>query len=236
MFKDAIEILAACCLFVALACGVAIFIAIRNADAGITEARRLAQDTPKQIAAGLADLEKQVLAKVDPVTTQAATTERAAIALLNAVRAEIPVAKTAVTTEAAKLNTNADAITGSVALIAGFRTDVKPTIAGLNLLMARNSLPAELLGTLGATKVTMGEVAKTMQVVKAEAPATAKAIRESAQGTAASTANASKLIADTDDFVLSTQDLIYGKHSFWQRLRAFVWAIANLGVKSAPAW
>lgn len=71
-------------------------------------------------------------------------------------------------------------MTASVERVAGIRDDIQPTIAGANLLMRRDALPAQLLGTLGATKVTMGRVAKMSIAVEREVPA----ITESVKGTA----------------------------------------------------
>lgn len=56
------------------------------------------------------------------------------------------------------LNNRIDEVTSSVV---GIREDVQPSIAGMNLLMQRDALPAQVLGTLGATKVAMGQIAKT---------------------------------------------------------------------------
>jgi len=64
----------------------------------------------------------------------------------------------------------ASAIDLSVQEVAKVRQDIAPAIAGLNLLMQRNALPAELLGTLGAAKVTAGETAQTMRTVRDAMP------------------------------------------------------------------
>lgn len=56
------------------------------------------------------------------------------------------------------LNQRLEDITGTVVKV---REDIQPTIQGVNLLMRRDALPAQILGTLGATKVAMGQIAQT---------------------------------------------------------------------------
>lgn len=58
-------------------------------------------------------------------------------------------------------------VTGTVV---GLREDIQPSIQGMNLLMRRDALPAQVLGTLGATKVAMGQIAQTSIKFEESAP------------------------------------------------------------------
>lgn len=91
-------------------------------------------------------------------------------------------------------------MTRSVEEVAAIRGDVRPAIEGANLLMRRDALPAQLLGTLGATKVTMGRVAQMSIAVEKEVPAivasakgTAKSLEKTAESTERTAANVQKM-------------------------------------------
>jgi hypothetical protein len=59
----------------------------------------------------------------------------------------------------------------ALARVDTFTATVKPTVDGMNLMMRPNAVPAQVLGVLGATKVTMGAVAKTSITIEKATPA-----------------------------------------------------------------
>jgi uncharacterized phage infection (PIP) family protein YhgE len=178
--------------------------------------------------------------ELSPVLKNAATAEAQANGLLSDVRRELPAIKTSLQDGILGLTAAADSLGASAAEISKIHEDLRPAVAGVNQLFRRDELPKSipaLVRDLRLTATESAETAKTIRdVVKNEAGPTAQAIRKSAEGTATSTANASALIADSDTFVKLTTDLIYGKRTFWQRMRAFMWGVASLGARTAGAW
>lgn len=79
----------------------------------------------------------------------------------------------------------------------GLRNDIAPSIAGLNLLMQRNALPAEILGTLGAAKVTAGETAQTMKDVRDALPAILTGVNEVVENSGKATAASAEAAQQT---------------------------------------
>lgn len=198
-------------------------------------------DAPNRLDA----ISKQVDGKLDPLVKQYAEVgaslagaARQLDGLIADVRKEIPTVKESLTVESSFVNKKLDAVQADVAQLSSVALQLDPLLT--ETTHAIRDLHPQLLGTVAAFKVTVGETAQTMKTVrdtvKAEAGPTAQAVRESAQGTAKSTDAAAKLIEHSDEFVVLTKDLIYGRKSFWARVRAFLWGVAQLGVRTSAAW
>ena len=63
------------------------------------------------------------------------------------------------------------------------------------ILLRRDALPAQVLGTLGAAKVTLGETAQTMRTIRDTTPAVAENIKRATDESAKASESAAKLAA-----------------------------------------
>jgi len=107
-------------------------------------------------------------------------------------------------------NTGAQ-IGNSAQELSKLREDVQPSIQGVNLLMQRNALPAEILGTLGAAKVTAGETAQTMKSVRDAMPTILDGVHQvvenSDRATAASATAAEQTTKVMQNFATASKPL-----------------------------
>lgn len=95
--------------------------------------------------------------------------------------------------------------------IGQLRADVLPAIEGANLLMQRNALPAQVLGTLGGAKVTLGETAETMKAIRDSMPeilsGVDQVVKNSDRATAASAEAAERTTAVMSNFATASKPL-----------------------------
>jgi hypothetical protein len=172
--KHIIRILLATLLGVLIAVGVATFIFMRAVTATTAALPAMVQsefqatrgDLIQAVAKTEHDLNAQITGLRRDVSDKAgAALDRVDVLSLNA--------NTQLTTLNTTLSAQLDRATGA---LAGFRQDIRPTLLATNdftsVMFRRDALPAQTLGLLGATKVTMGEVAQTMKVVRDETPKT----------------------------------------------------------------
>jgi hypothetical protein len=144
----------------------------RQADKTRAELSKSVTDSRKDILREVAALRKDTMRQMDDLRTTA----------------DARIAAIAASADAQLARTNDT--------VAALRSDLRPTLAHMEaitahadeasgILLARNALPAQLLGVTAAAKVTLGETAQTMRTVRdvaaTEGPATAKAVRIAAE-------------------------------------------------------
>jgi hypothetical protein len=162
----------------------------------LTAARQVAEDLPATVIAEVSNEANLTRILVHAELAAAETMVNARLASLqDDLNAKVDLARGDLNTQASLFRATLDAQAGAanqslaravsgtetVAVeLSGSLRDLKPSIAGANLLMKPNALPAQLLGTLGATKITMGHVAQMSAAIAKETPATAAAVRGTA--------------------------------------------------------
>lgn len=141
----------------------------------------------------------QTLLRVDRATALIDVRSSEALAQTVEVRLSAQAALDKIESDA---NARLSEVTDSVAEIAKIRQDLSPTIEGLNLLMARNALPAQMLGLVAAGKVTLGETAQAAKEIRISVPNILATVQDIGDQTKIGTERYVKVAEHTDAFIV----------------------------------